>query len=202
MAIEHNTIADGERHEPKGIASAANGTVYVANGAGAGMWKPPGAGFEYHQHGTTGQVINTTAALLQCNGGGGLTSTAHTAPHYVIDGQAMWDSTNYHFNFTEIGDVNSIRVDIPVTAESGSPTEMTFQFDISGAGSPTTVILERYAGTGKVTPYTISFSMPLSCLAAGVVTNGIQLFVKTDSGTCTLGAPGIHVVSLNSGGYV
>lgn len=38
MAIEHNAIADGERHEPKGIASASSGDVYAADGAGSGAW--------------------------------------------------------------------------------------------------------------------------------------------------------------------
>ena len=38
MAIEHNAIADGERHEPKGIASASVNDVYIADGAGSGAW--------------------------------------------------------------------------------------------------------------------------------------------------------------------
>lgn len=36
--VEHVDIADGERHEPKGIAAAAANTVYRANGAGSGTW--------------------------------------------------------------------------------------------------------------------------------------------------------------------
>ena len=39
MAIEHDSIADGERHEPKGISTAAANQVYVSNGAGSGSWK-------------------------------------------------------------------------------------------------------------------------------------------------------------------
>lgn len=41
MAIEHNSIADGERHEPKGIASASSGQVYIADGGGSGSWTDP-----------------------------------------------------------------------------------------------------------------------------------------------------------------
>lgn len=36
--VEHVNIADGQRHEPKGISSASSGTVYVANGSGSGAW--------------------------------------------------------------------------------------------------------------------------------------------------------------------
>lgn len=38
MAIEHDSIADGERHEPKGISGATAGQVYTADGAGSGSW--------------------------------------------------------------------------------------------------------------------------------------------------------------------
>lgn len=38
MATQHKDIADGKRHEPKGISVAAANTVYVANGSGSGNW--------------------------------------------------------------------------------------------------------------------------------------------------------------------
>lgn len=39
MAIEHDAIQDGKRHEPKGISTALEKQVYVANGSGSGMWR-------------------------------------------------------------------------------------------------------------------------------------------------------------------
>lgn len=41
MATEHVDIADGERHEPKGIASATIGEIYQADGSESGNWKQP-----------------------------------------------------------------------------------------------------------------------------------------------------------------
>ena len=38
MTIQHRTITDPQIHEPKGVAAAASGEVYVANGAGSGAW--------------------------------------------------------------------------------------------------------------------------------------------------------------------
>ena len=35
---EHSAITDPNIHEPKGVATATSGTVYVANGAGSGSW--------------------------------------------------------------------------------------------------------------------------------------------------------------------
>lgn len=38
MTIEHSIIADPNIHEPKGVAVATSGKVYVANGTGSGTW--------------------------------------------------------------------------------------------------------------------------------------------------------------------
>lgn len=40
---EHSVITDPNIHEPKGVASAAAGRVYVADGAGSGSWSSVGA---------------------------------------------------------------------------------------------------------------------------------------------------------------
>lgn len=36
--VEHVLIPDAGIHEPKGVSSAASGTVYIADGAGSGSW--------------------------------------------------------------------------------------------------------------------------------------------------------------------
>lgn len=38
MAIEHSAIVSAETHEPKEVATASSGQVYVADGAGSGDW--------------------------------------------------------------------------------------------------------------------------------------------------------------------
>lgn len=39
MAVEHVNIADGQRHEPKGISTALDNTVYHSKGDGTGEWR-------------------------------------------------------------------------------------------------------------------------------------------------------------------
>lgn len=39
--VAHSALTDPNLHESKGVASAAAGTVYVANGAGSGAWTYP-----------------------------------------------------------------------------------------------------------------------------------------------------------------
>ena len=36
---EHSSLTGADLHEPKGVASAASGKVYVANGSGSGNWR-------------------------------------------------------------------------------------------------------------------------------------------------------------------
>lgn len=47
MTIQHSAIPDAQLHEPKGVATAASGAIYVANGAGSGTWKIPSYGELY-----------------------------------------------------------------------------------------------------------------------------------------------------------
>lgn len=36
--VAHSTLTGADLHEPKGVASAASGTVYISDGAGSGSW--------------------------------------------------------------------------------------------------------------------------------------------------------------------
>jgi hypothetical protein len=38
MSVSHKNMPDAQRHEPKGISSAAAGYVYQADGVGSGTW--------------------------------------------------------------------------------------------------------------------------------------------------------------------
>ena len=38
MAIQHASIPDADKHEPKGAFEASKGEVYIADGAGSGSW--------------------------------------------------------------------------------------------------------------------------------------------------------------------
>ena len=36
--VNHSTLSDPYLHEPKGVAAASSGDVYLANGSGSGTW--------------------------------------------------------------------------------------------------------------------------------------------------------------------
>lgn len=195
---EHSSITDPHIHEPKGISSANEGMVYVANGDGSGTWRYWPLGKAYYQHSfSTAQVINTTPSLLQVNGSGNLTQTSRLPRE--ISGGALWDTATYKLLPVRLNDVYTLRVDLPVTAESGSPTELTVQFDIGGLTTPTNVIMSKFYKTGRTVPYTISFDTTLDVLTSTTLTNGVKIFLRTDVGSITLGNPGILVAKVIDG---
>lgn len=55
---EHNTLTDPYLHEPKGVASAASGTAYIADGAGSGSWTPMKTASELTAQLSNMQIVN------------------------------------------------------------------------------------------------------------------------------------------------
>lgn len=70
MTIQHKLIADADLHEPKGVASAVSGKVYVADGSGSGSWLYPSGkvhGEIYIDAGATTQALSAGSAYAKLN---------------------------------------------------------------------------------------------------------------------------------------
>lgn len=63
--MEHRNIPDGELHEPKGAATALEGTFYKSNGSGSGSWG------KLTDSNVEGLGPNTEEGRLITAGGGG-----------------------------------------------------------------------------------------------------------------------------------
>lgn len=110
MATEHKSITDPELHEPKGVAAATSGQVYIANGATSGAWSKVTEGA------VSGLGTGTTGQVVTSNGTGGFTflsmphgriSFINIATPYVL---------TYPSTYTKVA---------PTTIASGSSTEFT-----------------------------------------------------------------------------
>lgn len=225
MPIQHREIPDAERHEPKGITTAPAGTAYVsagdtvtgawgfpdiagqagasegmvlrANGAGDAVWVYPPEGFGTYQHDTT-QVFNTTYSKLLSNGLGSATITGYL-PFEIRGTDQLWDVTTSTIVPINPFDFYTIRVDLPITSETGSPTEVTLQMDIgTNETAPAIPIVTKYDPTGRTTPYTISIYFGYYTGSTFNANRG-RLFVKTDSGTITVANANVTITRLNSG---
>ena len=63
MAIEHVTITDPDIHEPKGIVTASDGSVYVADGIGSGSWQVRGTTQYIHNVSNASNTTNCAAGV-------------------------------------------------------------------------------------------------------------------------------------------
>ena len=83
--VNHGTLTDPYLHEPKGIASASAGEIYIADGAGSGAWTQGhrhvggfitfSTGSPYaHSTTTSDSVLDPTFNLVDNNGFTGLAS--------------------------------------------------------------------------------------------------------------------------------
>jgi hypothetical protein len=197
--VQHSALTGAELHEPKGAAAATSKQIYISDGAGSGTWTTWPTGWGFYQDADTATVHTNTAAKLTINGSGSLTNEVFLPP--AIRGtSSLWDTTNDKILPMLLGDSYDVRIDLPVTAESGSPTQLELQVDIGGTGSPSVVILEQFFPTGKSTPYTISLAFPLVALSATTVSNGVQFFISSDTGTITVDDPSILLVRNHAGG--
>lgn len=70
MTIQHKLITDPDIHEPKGVAAAVTGKVYVSNGSGSGAWAYPSGrvhGEIYIDAGVTSQTLSGSSAYAKLN---------------------------------------------------------------------------------------------------------------------------------------
>lgn len=193
----HSTLTDPELHEPKGVASATAGRLYVSNGSGSGSWLHVPSGWGYYQHSGVAQTFNTSDSKLLINGNGALTNSTYLPREIRGTGQ-LWSTANNKITPIRVGDAYSARLDLPVTARSAA-NEATLSLDIGGSATPTVVILPKFLNVGKTAPFTISTDLPFVVLSNTTLLNGIQLFLKVDSGSIDITNPSIALIRTFSG---
>ena len=168
MTIQHNIITDPDIHEPKGVAAATSGKVYISNGSGSGAWTyPPGKAHAeiYISGGTTTHTLAGASAYSLLNPSGEWTAsgnediltvtpgsgiiTLNQAGHYYI---SFWinfttasiaSGSSYHFKYALDGSVSSREVAV------SKPTNGVDKIVISSTGivnATANQVLSIYAG--------------------------------------------------------
>ena len=154
MTIQHNTITDPDIHEPKGVATATSGKVYISNGSGSGAWEYPPAKPHaelYITSGTTTHTLAGSSAYTILNPSGEWTAsgnediltvtpgsgviTLNQAGHYLITfwinftTTAIASGSTYNFKFTLDG-TTSTR-----TSTVAKPTNGADKLTLSSTGT-------------------------------------------------------------------
>lgn len=148
------------------------------------------------------QTITTTPSQLQIDGGGS-TSESGYLPYEIRGSAELWDTTNDLITPIGVGDSYSLRIDLTISAKTGSPNNITLVLDIGatpdgtgGAGS--ILIVERNINAAKGTPFKVSVGFSIFTLST-FNTNGGSLWLSTDTGTVTISDRAIQVTRLSSG---
>lgn len=197
---EHSTLTDPNLHEPKGISTASSNQVYIADGVGSGSWQYWPLGWGNYKDGGAAQNFTTTPATLSIDGAGASTEESYLPPE-IRGAGSLWDTTTNHITPVAEGDSYELRLDLPITGTSGSPSELTLELDIQSGSTygGATVIVNKYISASKTAPYTISVGLPVF-VGSTFFANGGKFWLTTDTGTVTITNPGIILVRTSGGG--
>src|SRR5438876_6650662 len=146
--ISHASLAGSELHEPKGIATAPLGTVYVANGSGSGNWSNVGSSS------FTGMIADFTWPVVQSGwlelDGSDINTTTYAALYNVMTIQQNGTRTNGTGVITSLTSTANMKVGyyvfgtgIPsgsVILQVDSATQISIQNPVSGSGTATVVV--------------------------------------------------------------
>lgn len=195
--VNHSSLTDPKLHEPKGCSTANNGMVYVANGAGSGQWIYLPTGWGFYADDGSGQVVDTSDTKITCDGAAS-NSDSNYLPFQIRGSSELWDTATNFITPISQGDAYELRFQFPISAKSGSPNFIFFEFDIGGASSPSSVIIERTIAVPSSVPYSVSIGFPVF-VSSDFKTNGGQIFLHTDTGTVTVLKPDILISRIHSG---
>jgi len=142
--IQHSQLQDPQIHEPKGVSTAAAGSVYVADGAGSGVWTPSedlvlptGWGNYENSSYTSASPLALTASTrtkltIDALGAG-------TNETYLPEAGSLWDNVNNKITPYTEGDMYDIRLRFKALP-GVSDGYITGEVDIGGSEG---VILEQ-----------------------------------------------------------
>lgn len=149
MTIEHASIPDAKRHEPKGASTAANRTVYHSDGAASGTWrKTTDLDLDYtdktknkfgwndisdslYTSGSPRSISSGVRTLLTNNGLAAQTDTSRLG--------AVWDTTNSRFLINDLNAFYVMRLNMKVKAAAAAGTPYVVLVEIETSNGPTVI---------------------------------------------------------------
>jgi len=181
MTVQHNLITGSNLHEPKGVSSATNGTMYVASGSGSGAWEKL----------TTTSLVLPKGKFYFYNIGSPYTlahsgSTAKVAPATIASGYAslVTEATSARLTYTGPSTaVLKLDYDVSIKQASGADRDIVIAVHRNGsviAGSEvimTSVTGDAHQASGSCL-YNASTNDYFEIYALNTGASGDMLFQK------------------------
>lgn len=184
MTVQHNAITDPDIHEPKGIAAATAGKVYVSDGASSGDWKyAPGKAHAeiYITSGATTHTLAAASAFTKLNPSGEWAASGNE-DHLTVDAANgeidLLYAGHYYISFWMTFS----------TATIASGSQYKFKFAIDGVTSPRTVYVTKPTNGSDIIEISATgllsatANQTLSIYAGGDGTSSGTAFTPLESG--------------------
>jgi hypothetical protein len=179
--VEHKNLTDPELHEPKGIATAGNGEVYRANGAGTGVWTPTvGQGYGCLRKtasqvssgmSTTYQPINTATLGIDWSG-----------VVQDIHGDVQGDVPGGYLYFAD-GGVYQMNISLSVRGTTSQARHYKFTIGVDpnsiGTIQDQSAVIQSYVTTRAADQME---AVSLACFPSFISNSKVYLMVATDTG--------------------
>lgn len=158
MSIQHRDIDDANLHEPKGIISATNHKLYVANGSGGGAWRrlknsdmdfstPSSNVFGWNDIADSQYTSGAPRAILAATRTKLTNNKLATQTDTTRLGN-IWDSTLNQFVIDDLNGAYLFRIGMKVTAAAAAGTPYVVKLEFESANGPTVVVAHDVAIKG------------------------------------------------------
>ena len=167
--VAHSTLTGSDLHEPKGVASATSGQIYVANGSGSGVWRNLIRGHLYYDNIGTGVTLTAPTAYTligPSTTAGSLAGFSHNSTGRLTSTSSLSEVVTYHATIT-------------FKHSSGTNVDVFFQMFKNGSGITGGQAVSRASSSIYST---IALSGQVS-LASG---DYLEMYVKSASGNVVI----------------
>jgi len=149
------------------------------------------SGWAYYQDGLSTPTITVTTAFTQITIDKlGASTNEDYLPYEIRGSGTLWDTNK--ITPINVGDDYDGRMDIQVTARTGSPTYIEFIIDISGSTPDTNRVFTGFMLSTNATPYRQNIPIDFFTLAT-FIANGGKVYARVDAGTVTIGSRAIKI---------
>lgn len=170
--VQHKDLTDDNIHEPKGITTALDGQVYVADGANGGEWLfPSGYAFGelYITAGSVSQTLSTSSGTAKLNPTGGWTTNGNN--NVTLSG------ANGTITILQAGEYQLTFYITFSTASATAGAKYNFHYAVNGTPATRKVVVAKVSNGADT----------LHCSASGLATfaenDVVSIYVGGDATT-------------------
>jgi hypothetical protein len=126
--VQHSALTGSDLHEPKGVASATTGKVYISNGSGSGAWT------KAHNHADVYLAFDSSTPAYAHSATTSFTVINPTLTSSSVDGFTVTNSPNARVTYTGTHTLSSnIHISISTSQSTGTNKDVEWQIYKNGS---------------------------------------------------------------------